>query len=724
MTRFTDRLMRSLPISFDYAVGRQPRVDEVVTRLIKDGYRIFVHSRPGSDLNSFPKIADRACVKWNYDGIGVRVSDPDSYHMLSRFPRRVAVNLQDHVIINKECYSTVDRVLCMHPDMVSQLGSLGVSADIFSYDTMVAAISDLSPDMALAFQDELDLFSVIISTDGFSNGLEYSVRSVRDQVLPGESEIIIVDYGHPSNRYRIREICDRNGARYARLPEEETRTAIAARSKGVEIANNPYVLTLDDDIALSPWYLLTCIRVMRAKGARTIAYASARNFLPTSDISSPRYRSPADESLPAPYGIEDNQITTNYRIWESMGGNLVFHRQVAPDLRRALQDAVGEIDLCYRLVENGFELSRVNIPLCFRLPSKRRCFDPAIAVHDEIGLFERHPRAQLDGQIRLALEPVDAGCVCVIIPVRAHSPRRLGLLFETLRLQEYGGDVEIIVCDYGSPNPEMIRNTCASAEVRYLRVEQAEVTETPANQNLVVSPWVSQVRCNYILLLEQDTLIPPFYIQNCVNILRYHGDNFLCHAERRPLSELLVLDETTPFSRFHLYRERIIDLLKRVTNAERIPVTGLLDSEKPLTADNLFLSRALLERAEGFADARWLRGEGITEFIERLCRVGARPVSLKTLRAYRVGRRGQKVLNSPVHLDENIATLIHGETAWGELGLHGDLGYEDKKVAIQGQSRYHSFSAHAPSRLVFALERKSAVFRCGVAINDGMRKVS
>lgn len=55
---------------------------------------------------------------------------------------------------------------------------------------------------------------------------------------------------------------------------------------------------------------------------------------------------------------------------------------------------------------------------------------------------------------------------------------------------------------------------------------------------------------------------------------------------------------------------------------------------------------------------------------------------------------------------------------YGELGLGGRLGYEDKPVIVRGQRYQHALSTHAPARLLFALGGRFASFRCQVALND------
>ena len=58
------------------------------------------------------------------------------------------------------------------------------------------------------------------------------------------------------------------------------------------------------------------------------------------------------------------------------------------------------------------------------------------------------------------------------------------------------------------------------------------------------------------------------------------------------------------------------------------------------------------------------------------------------------------------------------KVGYGSLGLHGQLGYENKVVNVQGQFDPHAISLHPPGRAVFSLNRKFARFTCQVALND------
>jgi predicted O-methyltransferase YrrM len=55
---------------------------------------------------------------------------------------------------------------------------------------------------------------------------------------------------------------------------------------------------------------------------------------------------------------------------------------------------------------------------------------------------------------------------------------------------------------------------------------------------------------------------------------------------------------------------------------------------------------------------------------------------------------------------------------YGQLGRKGSLGYEDKRVIVQGHFQPRALSTHPPARLVFELGGRFATFRCRLALND------
>ena len=69
-----------------------------------------------------------------------------------------------------------------------------------------------------------------------------------------------------------------------------------------------------------------------------------------------------------------------------------------------------------------------------------------------------------------------------------------------------------------------------------------------------------------------------------------------------------------------------------------------------------------------------------------------------------------------VYLDSFSPLLT--QVGYGELGLHGRLGYEHKLVSVRRQSYRHALSTHPPARLLFHLNGRFASFRCQVALND------
>jgi predicted O-methyltransferase YrrM len=73
-------------------------------------------------------------------------------------------------------------------------------------------------------------------------------------------------------------------------------------------------------------------------------------------------------------------------------------------------------------------------------------------------------------------------------------------------------------------------------------------------------------------------------------------------------------------------------------------------------------------------------------------------------------------MSTPMYLDS--LSLLKTEVGYGGLGLNGDLGYEGRKVSIQGRRYQHAISAHPPARLLVRLDGAFTGFRCHVAIND------
>jgi predicted O-methyltransferase YrrM len=75
-----------------------------------------------------------------------------------------------------------------------------------------------------------------------------------------------------------------------------------------------------------------------------------------------------------------------------------------------------------------------------------------------------------------------------------------------------------------------------------------------------------------------------------------------------------------------------------------------------------------------------------------------------------------KIAKPFIHLD--TISLLEAHVGYGELGLHGSLGYEDKEVMVQGQLYRHALSTHPPARMSFELGGRFASFRSQVALND------
>lgn len=63
---------------------------------------------------------------------------------------------------------------------------------------------------------------------------------------------------------------------------------------------------------------------------------------------------------------------------------------------------------------------------------------------------------------------------------------------------------------------------------------------------------------------------------------------------------------------------------------------------------------------------------------------------------------------------------LEASVGYGELGRHGQLGYEGKAVLVRGTGFAHALSAHAPSRLRVPLSSPYRSFSCQVALNEDL----
>ena len=71
---------------------------------------------------------------------------------------------------------------------------------------------------------------------------------------------------------------------------------------------------------------------------------------------------------------------------------------------------------------------------------------------------------------------------------------------------------------------------------------------------------------------------------------------------------------------------------------------------------------------------------------------------------------------SVLYLDS--VPILKSKVGYGELGLHGSLGYESKKVTVHRRQYQHSLSTHPPAHLSFRLEKPFSSLSCQVAMND------
>jgi predicted O-methyltransferase YrrM len=65
--------------------------------------------------------------------------------------------------------------------------------------------------------------------------------------------------------------------------------------------------------------------------------------------------------------------------------------------------------------------------------------------------------------------------------------------------------------------------------------------------------------------------------------------------------------------------------------------------------------------------------------------------------------------------------LQRADVGYGQLGIHGNLGYEGKSVQVMLQHYKHALSTHPPAHLTFNLGGRFSRFYCRVALNDDVR---
>src|SRR5258708_1636795 len=94
---------------------------------------------------------------------------------------------------------------------------------------------------------------------------------------------------------------------------------------------------------------------------------------------------------------------------------------------------------------------------------------------------------------------------------------------------------------------------------------------------------------------------------------------------------------------------------------------------------------------------------------------------LKAARFNRQFARGERVrleTTSGPSIFLDTLNPTHVQVGYGQLGMKGNLGYEDKRASVRGTLYPQALSTHPPARLVFDLGGRFATFRSSVAIND------
>ena len=255
------------------------------------------------------------------------------------------------------------------------------------------------------------------------------------------------------------------------------------------------------------------------------------------------------------------------------------------------------------------------------------------------------------------LAPLDAGAVSIVVAVHVRNPRTIHRLLAVLDQQCYAGALEVLVCDDGSPDPLRLEDTCRKWHARYLRVERPAGSEGIYQRARTANAGIREARGRYVLLLDQDTFLVPYHVQNCVNLLAFHGDRVVCHGQRAGIGELLECDQRTPFSRFHLDLPRVLALLQQVDRPEPVPFHGW-GQWTDVLGHNLFVAKSLLEEV-GFLDEGYVGwGEDDRDLVYRLHRAGCLFAHMQQLRVYHVEHPRPALWDRPDLFRRNVVRFF------------------------------------------------------------------
>ena len=122
-----------------------------------------------------------------------------------------------------------------------------------------------------------------------------------------------------------------------------------------------------------------------------------------------------------------------------------------------------------------------------------------------------------------------------VLVTASFGPALLRQVLAAIRAQEYAGPVEVIVADSGPGSQSgEVSLLCAEAGATYLRVESCQGFSVAAARNQAME----QCAGAYVLLLDGDTIPPPWHLAGCARALRGGGSYVTLSTRRAGLPRL------------------------------------------------------------------------------------------------------------------------------------------------------------------------------------------
>lgn len=118
----------------------------------------------------------------------------------------------------------------------------------------------------------MDLVSIVIPAYNVEDYVEECVNSILKQTYT-EYEVIIIDDGSSDNTYKIcKELASKNPKVY--IYQQENQGVSSARNKGLEVAKGNFIVFVDADDIVSPYYVEVLVKLASQGDLGMVGYTS------------------------------------------------------------------------------------------------------------------------------------------------------------------------------------------------------------------------------------------------------------------------------------------------------------------------------------------------------------------------------------------------------------------------------------------------------------------